>query len=191
MAGADHTSGYFFAQQFDFKNVRELGYCGIQNRRDKDDGKSVVHAVFSSFQDGTTTDDSNCHSGADDGPGYDVTYNITVENTSGTRWKGTAVNTATGEGVHIGSYTLPPGAGGIRMSQVGFVEYYPWNAGSHECRQLPKTSVTMLAPTSKTPGAGQGRMDKPYEYGDCVDQVDFADSAVENGWRIEVGFPEA
>jgi hypothetical protein len=197
MAGAAHKSGYYFAQQFNFENVRDVGYCGIQNRPDQE-GKSIVHAVFSSFQEGTTTSDPNCSPGADGGPGvscavdfegpYDVTYNITVENISGSSWKGTATNTATEETVHIGSWTLPSEAGGIKSSQQGFVEYYPWNIGGAQCAQLPKTSVTMYDPSSKTSGAGEGRTEQPYEYGDCVGQVGFTSSRVDKGFKIEVGF---
>ncbi|EFY84314.1 hypothetical protein J3459_016971 [Metarhizium acridum] len=197
MAGASHTSGYYFAQQFNFYGVDSVGYCGIQNRPNKN-GKSIVHGVFSSFQKGATTSDPNCHAGADGGPGvscavdfegdYGVTYNIVVENAGGTKWKGTAVNTATGKSVHIGSWTLPTSAKGIRSSQVGFVEYYPWNSGSHKCSDLPKTSVTMFNPTSRTAGAGTGSIGKPYEYGDCVGKVNFSTTKVTGGYKITVGF---
>ncbi|KAH0593918.1 hypothetical protein MHUMG1_08240 [Metarhizium humberi] len=197
MAGAAHTSGYYFAQQFKFNGIPDVGYCGIQNRPNKN-GKSIVHGVFSSFQKGTTTSDPNCHPGADGGPGvscavdfegdYSATYNIVVENESGTKWKGTAVNAATGKSVHIGSWTLPSGARGIESSQLGFVEYYPWNSGTHKCTDLPKTSVTMYNPTSKTAGAGKGTIGKPYEYGDCVGKVQFSTVSVPDGWKITVGF---
>ncbi|KAG5928855.1 hypothetical protein E4U42_007833 [Claviceps africana] len=197
MYGATHTSGYYYAQQFNFQNINEVGYCGIQNRPNQA-GQSIVHAVFSTFQGGSTTNDANCHSGADGGPGvscakefvgsYNAVYNIVVQHVSGTTWRGTAVDTSTGKSVHIGSFTLPSSAGGIRSSQVGFVEYYPWNAGTHQCRSLPKTAVTMYRPTSKTPGAGVGRIGKPYEYGDCVGKVAFATTKVANGYDITCGF---
>ncbi|KAG6016681.1 hypothetical protein E4U54_000670 [Claviceps lovelessii] len=197
MYGAAHKSGYYFAQQFNFNGISEVGYCGIQNRPNQG-GKSVVHAVFSTFQGGSTTNDPNCHYGADGGPGvscavdfegdYSAIYNIVVQHVAKTTWKGTAVNTATGKSVHIGTFTLPSSAGGIRSSQVGFVEYYPWNAGTHQCKDLPKTSVVMYNPFSSTPGAGVGRIQKPYEYGDCVGHVAFATSAVTNGYDITCGF---
>ncbi|KAK2616314.1 hypothetical protein QQS21_000748 [Conoideocrella luteorostrata] len=197
MAGATHKSGYYYAQQFNFNGIPDVGYCGIQNRPNKN-GRSIVHAVFSSFQKGATTKDSNCHTGADGGPGvscavdfegdYSATYNIVVENVSGTTWKGTAVNTATGKSTHIGTYSLPSAAGGIKSSQVGFVEYFPWNSGSHQCSQLPKTEVTMYKPTSKTSGAGTGSIGKPYEYGDCKGKVKFSTSQVSGGYKIDVGF---
>lgn len=197
MAGASHTSGYYFAQQYNFQNVENVGYCGIQNRENSG-GKSVVHAVFSSFQAGTTSDDANCHDGADGGSGvscaveingdYSSTYNLVIENTSGTTWTGTIVDTSTGAKTRVGTYTLPSGAGGIKSSQVGFVEYYPWNSGSHQCSDLPKTEVTMYDPTSNTSGAGSGTMGKPYEYGDCVGKVDYSASQVSGGYKIDVGF---
>ncbi|KAH8171380.1 hypothetical protein LIA77_08147 [Sarocladium implicatum] len=198
MAGAAHEDGYYFAQQFNFQSIPDVGYCGIQNRRNSN-GKSIVHAVCSSFQDGATTDDPKCHQGADGGPGvscaidfvgsYDVTYNITVEHVSGTKWKGAAVNTQTGDRFHIGSWTLPSKAGGIKNGQAGFVEYYPWNSsGEHQCSHLPKTGVTMYDPSSKTAEAAQGRIDRPFEYGDCEGEVDFKVGQVEQGYKIQVGF---
>ncbi|OAA51781.1 hypothetical protein NOR_00374 [Metarhizium rileyi] len=198
MAGATHTSTYYFAEQFNFEGVEHVGYCGIQNRPKKD-GKSIVHAVFSSFQGGTTTSDPNCHIGADGGPGvscavafpgdYRVTYNIVVQNVGGTKWKGTAVNTATGQSFHIGSWTLPAGAKGIQNNQMGFVEYYPANSASDfKCSDLPKTSVTFYNPTSRTAGAGTGTVQKPYEYGECVGKSGFSTSRVRGGWKINFGF---
>ncbi|KAG5932568.1 hypothetical protein E4U53_001261 [Claviceps sorghi] len=197
MHGAAHNSGYYFAQQFGFENITQLSYCGIQNRPNSG-GKSIVHAVFSTFQGGSTTGDRNCHYGADGGAGvscskefvgnYNAVYNIVIKHVSGTTWRGTAVDTSTGKSVHIGSFTLPSSAGGILSSQVGFVEYFPWNAGTHQCRNLPKTAVTMYDPFSRTPGAGVGRIGKPYEYGDCVGKVAFATSKVAKGYEITCGF---
>ncbi|KAG6006846.1 hypothetical protein E4U21_006653 [Claviceps maximensis] len=198
MNGAAHKSGYYFAQQFNFQGINEVAYCGIQNRPDKG-GQSIVHAVFSTFQGGSTTTDANCHSGADGGPGiscavdfagdYNAVYNIVVQQVTGTTWKGTAVNTSTGKSFHIGSFTLPSTAGGIKSSQLGFVEYYPWNQGGpYPCSSLPKTAVTMYKPSSKTPGAGTGRIKKPYEYGNCVGRAGFATNQVTNGFAIRCGF---
>ncbi|TWU71211.1 hypothetical protein ED733_002901 [Metarhizium rileyi] len=197
MAGASHKSGYYVAQQFKFQGITSVGYCGVQNRPNAK-GKSVVHAAFSSFQKGATSKDPNCSDGADGGAGvscsvdfngdYAATYNIVVKRTTGRTWTGTIVNTATGQQTHIGTYTLPSGAGGIEPSQMGFVEYYPWNSGSHKCSDLPKIGVTMYKPTSKTAGAGTGSIGKPYEYGDCVGKVDFSTAQVSNGYKIDVGF---
>ncbi|EFY94998.1 hypothetical protein X797_010539 [Metarhizium robertsii] len=199
MAGASHDSGYYFAQQFNFHNVPDVGYCGIQNRPD-DNGKSIVHAVFSSFQEGTTADinDENCHDGADGGPGvscsvqvtgdYSHTYLLVIENNHGTTWTGTVVNTVTGNRTRVGTYTLPYGAGGIQPRQVGFVEYYPWNVGGPDCSQLPKTEVTMYDPWSNTPGVGNGTMGRPYEYGQCVGRVKFSSQKLPDGYNIDVGF---
>ncbi|KAG6026331.1 hypothetical protein E4U19_002680 [Claviceps sp. Clav32 group G5] len=199
MDGAAHKSGYYFAQQFNFQGIREVGYCGIQNRPNSTSGKSIVHAVFSTFQGNSTTQDRNCHMGADGGPGvscavdfpgsYNAVYNIVVEKVKGTTWKGTAINKSTGQSFHIGSWTLPSTAGGINSDQVGFVEYYPWNSGRHQCRDLPRTAVTMCDPYSKTPGAGTGRISTPYEYGeDCLGKVAFSTQKVANGYRIHCGF---
>ena len=197
MNDAAHTSGYYFAQQFNFENVDEVGYTGLQPRADSN-GQSIVHGVFSSFQSGTTTDHPNCSDGADGGAGvscavevpgsYDSVYNLVVENTGGTTWSGTMVEVSSGKSTEVGSWTLPSGAGGIKSSQVGFVEYYPWNSGTHSCGDLPKVEVTFYNPTSETSGSGSGSVGKPYEYGDCVGEVDFSTTSVSGGYDIKVGF---
>ncbi|KAG6077573.1 hypothetical protein E4U16_002177 [Claviceps sp. LM84 group G4] len=201
MDGAPHKSGYYFAQQFNFQGISRVAYCGIQSRPNGTGGKSIVHAVFSTFQGNSTTQDSKCHMGADglragvscavEFPGsYDAVYNIVVEHVQGTTWKGTAINNSTGESFHIGSWTLPSAAGGIKSNQRGFVEYYPWNSRrhGHECRDLPRTAVTMFDPYSKTPGAGTGRINKPYESGDCLGKVAFSTQKVANGYGVQCGF---
>ncbi|KAG0033534.1 hypothetical protein BGZ82_006075 [Podila clonocystis] len=133
MAKAPHKSGFYFAQQFNFHNVAKVGYTGLQPREDKN-GASIVHAAFSSFQGGTTTKHPNCYVGADGGPGvscavdyagdYSHTYNLVVENTEGTTWRGTLVDTVTRTSTVVGEWTLPSGAGKIVNGQFGFVEYY-------------------------------------------------------------------
>ncbi|KAJ5683458.1 hypothetical protein N7462_006623 [Penicillium macrosclerotiorum] len=195
MPDAAHKSGYYFAQQFNFEGQSDVGYTGLQPREDNG-SQPVIHGVFSSFISGTTTDDSNCSDGADGGAGVscsvDVTasyahgYLLKIQNTSGTTWTGTLVDAVTGTETHIGSYTLPSGSGGIKGSQVGFVEYYPWNSGTHTCDQLPKTSVTFGAPT--TSSGNSGSLGKPYEYGDCVGKVDFSTKESGSGYEISVGF---
>ncbi|KAF3386890.1 hypothetical protein F1880_001179 [Penicillium rolfsii] len=195
MPNAPHKSGYYFAQQFNFNGQSDVGYTGLQPRPDAN-GKSIIHGVFSSFIDGTTTTDANCSVGADGGPGvscavdvqatYDHGYLLEVQNTGGTTWTGTLVDSVSGTRTHIGSYTLPSGTGGIKGSQVGFVEYYPWNAGSHACGDLPKTSVTFGAPISTT--GKSGSLDQPYEYGDCVGQVGFSTMQSGTGYEVTVGF---
>ncbi|KAJ5167797.1 uncharacterized protein N7482_003391 [Penicillium canariense] len=195
MPDAPHQSGYFFAQQFNFNAQSDIGYTGLQPRPDSD-SQPVIHAVFSSFISGTTTDDSNCSDGADGGPGVscsvDVTgpytdgYLLKIQNTQGTTWTGTLVDATTGSETHIGTYTLPSGSGGIGGSQVGFVEYYPWNSGSHSCSALPATSVTFGAPT--TSSGNSGSIGKPYEYGDCVGKVGFSTQQSGSDYTVNVGF---
>lgn len=198
MANASHKSGFYFAQQFNFKGVMDVGYTGVQPRKDNSGG-SVVHGVFSSFQNGTTSTHRNCHDGADGGAGvscavdindsYSTTYNLVVENTSGTTWRGTLVNTSSGNGTVIGEWTLPSEAGGIRSSQVGFVEYYPWNSGGVRCKKLPKTEVTFGKPTSKTRGAGSGSLGDAYQYGACKGLVQFNMARISGGEvKVEVGY---
>jgi hypothetical protein len=175
IANSPHETGYYNGQS-------DVGYTGLQPRPDSG-GTPVIHAVFSSFVSGTTTTDGNCHSGADGGPGvscavefsapYKDAYQLVVLNTEGTTWNGTVVDTTTGESVHIGSWTLPDGAGGIKGSQVGFIEYYPWNDGqNHLCSTLPFVSMDFGAPTTTMSGA-TGSLGDAYEYGNCVGQVAF------------------
>ncbi|KAL0562965.1 hypothetical protein V5O48_019113, partial [Marasmius crinis-equi] len=191
-------SGYYYAMQYNFVGLDQVGYTGIQPRPNNAAGQSVVHGVFSSFVPGTTTSDSLCHTGADGGPGvscaveipssYADTYNFVVENTGGTTWAGTMVNTATGTQTHVGSWTLPANSQGIRSSQLGFIEYYKWNDGqTHPCNTLPKTEAFFGTPTTKTSGAGPGTLNDAYEYGDCVGKVDFSQIRTANGVSVKVG----
>jgi hypothetical protein len=91
MARAPHESGYFFAQQFNFLNLPESGYVGIQPRPKNPKGESIITGLFSSFVPGTTTTDVNCGAQA---PGvgckvefvgeYGDTYLLQLMNTKGT-----------------------------------------------------------------------------------------------------------
>ncbi|KAK7039669.1 hypothetical protein R3P38DRAFT_2901267 [Favolaschia claudopus] len=196
---ADHISGYYFAQQFAFTGTTDIGYTGLQPRPDSN-GKSVLHAAFSSFIAGTTSTDSNCSDGADGGAGvscsvewngvYGRTYNLEVvyQLWSG-HWVGTVVDTVTHARVHIGSYKLPSGVGGITSSQVGFVEWYPWNGGepADHCAKLPYQKTFFGDPTT-THWWSKGTVDLPYEYGDCVGQVDFSAQKVNGGVQVNCGF---
>ncbi|KAJ5235706.1 uncharacterized protein N7469_004874 [Penicillium citrinum] len=195
MPNAAHKSGYYYAQQFSFINQKDVGYTGLQPREDNN-SNSIVHAAFSSFVAGTTSSDENCSDGADGGAGvscavdvsssYEHGYLLRVKNTGGTTWAGTLIDEVDGTETHIGSYTLPDGSGGIAGSQVGFVEYYPWNSGSHTCDQLPKTEVTFGVPSSS---GGDGELDNAYEYGDCVGKVDFSSKRVDgDAVDVVVGF---
>ncbi|KAK1224188.1 hypothetical protein PQX77_012928 [Marasmius sp. AFHP31] len=198
MANAAHESGYYYAMVYNFVGLADVGYTGIQPRPDSS-GQSIVHGVFSSFVNDTTTKDSQCTNGADGGPGvscsveipssYADTYNFIVNNTGGTTWAGTVVDTATGKETHIGSWTLPSNAGGIKSSQVGFIEYYPWNDGKdHPCDTLPKTEVFFGTPTTKTSDStGQGKLSDAYENGDCIGQVNFSQVRSAGGVSVKVG----
>ncbi|KAJ6532216.1 hypothetical protein DFH09DRAFT_1182459 [Mycena vulgaris] len=192
-----HTSGYFFAQQYGFVNSRDVGYTGLQPRPNQN-GKPVLHAVFSSFIAGSTTTDSNCSPGADGGPGvscsvewngvYGRTYDLEVKSNGSSLWVGTAVDTVTGARIHIGSYTLPAGVGGIQNSQAGFVEMYLWNDGrSHACATLPYQKTIFGHPRSTH--LGSIGMQKPaYEYGDCVGKVAFHTQELLRGVENNCGF---
>lgn len=184
MAYAPHEEGFYFAQKFNFKGVKQVGYTDIQ-LRDDSDGNSVVHGVFSSFQGGTTSAHPNCHGGADGGPDiscsvdidgdYSHTYNFVAENTGERTWQGSMVDTETGSSTVIGEWTLPPGAGKLENGQEGFMEYYLWNdTPTHTCTSLPKTEATYGDPTSRTPGAAGGKVKNFRETGDCIGEVGYS-----------------
>ena len=119
---------------------------------------------------------------------YSNEYRLEIRNTDGMTWTGTAVDATTGRRVHIGSYTLPTGTKGISGGQDGFVEYYPWNSGTHTCQSLPYTSVVFGVPTTSTVGAGLGSLKNAYEYGDCVGKVAFKSHRTPQGVEVSVGF---
>ncbi|KJZ70082.1 hypothetical protein HIM_10522 [Hirsutella minnesotensis 3608] len=202
IANAPHQTGFYFAQQYEFEGVKDGSYCGLQPREDKN-GQSIIHGVFSAFENGTTSSHPNCHNGADGGPGvscavdivgdYSHTYNIYIENAGGTTWRGILIDTETDQGTVIGEYTLPAGSGKILNGDGGFVEYYPWNGeDGHPCDTLPRTEVTFGDPSSQTEGAFGGRITSVYEYADkemdCVGRVGFSTSETSLGQNIQVGF---
>jgi hypothetical protein len=196
MPNAPHVSGYYFAQQFNFVGQDDVGYTGLQPREDSSSA-SVVHAVFSSFINGTTSSDNNCSDGADGGAGvscavevdstYADGYLLQIKNTEGTSWTGTLIDSVTGKQTHIGAFTLPSGSQGIEGSQVGFVEYYPWNsAASHTCDSLPKTEVKFGVPV--TSSGSTGSLENAYEYGDCIGKAGFKSVQSSSGVDVTVGF---
>lgn len=198
VANAPHKKGFYYANQYSFQNS-SIGYAGVQGRPDAN-GKRVLLFIFSSFVKGSTSDHPRCKDGADGGSGvscsvsitgadYSHTYNVEVENVGGTTWRGTVVDTVSGARTYAGEYTLPSDAGGIKGSQVGFVEYFPWNSKpNHDCGTLPKTEVTFYDPTSSSSGAATGVITKPYEYGECKGKVSFSTNPVDGGWQVDVGF---
>jgi hypothetical protein len=198
IAKAPHQSGYYYAQQFNFLNVENVGYTGLQPRPNAK-GHQIVHAAFSSFQSGTTSKHPNCSNGADGGAGvscaveingdYSHTYNLVVENTKGTTWRGSLGDTKTKKSTVVGEWTLPSGSGKIVGNQVGFVEYYPWNSqASHTCGSLPWTESVFYNPTTKTKGASGGAVTSVYEYGDCIGKAGYKLRKVSGGYDITVGF---
>lgn len=113
-------------------------------------------------------------------------FGLEIHNTQGTTWNGTVVDATTGEKVHIGSYTLPAGTKGIAKSQVGFVEYFPWNSGMYTCGSLPYTSVVFGVPTTSMNGAGS--LSSANHYGDCVGKVPYESHKTAQWVEISVGF---
>ncbi|OAA33850.1 hypothetical protein BBO_09452 [Beauveria brongniartii RCEF 3172] len=208
MANSTPKAGLYYAQEFSFGGIPKptdpkawpaLAYTAVQPRPVKN-GQPIVRAAFSSFIAGTSTTSSTCRGGADgrsdrvscsvEFPGnYSHTYNIAVENTGGTTWRGTIVDAETADSHVVGEWTLPASAKGINRNHIGFVEYYPWNGKQpHVCKNLPRAAVTFYDPTSKTSGAGTGKISKVYQSGDCVNKEDYFASKVSKGVYIEAGF---
>lgn len=200
MAKAPHKEGIYFAQQFGFNGIDDIGYTGLQPQDDQDDGTSIVHAVFSSFvEDTTSDDDAHCHEGADGGPGvscaidipatYDHEYNLVIKNTEGTSWTGTLVDTVSGNSTQIGAWTLPSESGGISGSYLGFIEFFTFNPDEQTCQDLLYTDVTFGPPSTETSGAGPGKLDEPAPYGDCEDDCNFSTNEADGGkYEVTVGF---
>ncbi|KAJ6530610.1 hypothetical protein B0H19DRAFT_1214436 [Mycena capillaripes] len=184
---ADHISGYYYAQQFGFVNS-DIGYTGLQPR--PDENGIPLHQW---------TTDENCFAGADGGPGVSCsvewngvcgrTYDLEVNYNGSSVWVGTAVDTVTGERVHIGSYTVPAEAGGIRDSQEGFVEWYPWNVDvpPNHCAHLPYQKTVFGTPRTTHEGS-VGTQGLGFEYGDCVGEAGFYTQEVDGGVENECGF---
>jgi hypothetical protein len=193
LPGTPSQTGFYFAQQYGFTGQSDIGYTGLQPQSD-----GQLRALFSSFISGTTTSDPNCSSGADGGAGvscavlvdssYSDTYNIWVWNSSGDEWIGTLVDESTGVQTQIGSWTLPADSGLLSGSQVGFVEYFPWNSETNTCSTLPKTDVVFGTPSTHQSGAGSGSLEAPSQYGDCEGKINFSYSVTSAGTKISVGF---
>ncbi len=199
VANAAHKRGYYFANQFNFANVKEVSYTGVQPQTDAN-GQASIRGVFSSFQKGATSTHPNCSDGADGGSGvscavtlkvddFSGRFDCVIENIGGTKWRGTLKNAATGKSVVIGEFVQPAGAGGVVSKQVGFLEYFLANGNPNfKCSDQFKTEVSYYFPTTKTAGAGAGTIPKPYEYGSCVGQQGFATKSGSNYWTINTGF---
>ena len=199
---ADHTYGWYFAQQYGFVGTDTSGYIGLQPHPDED-GKQVLHAAFSSFINGTTTTDPNCHDGADYGPGvscrvdwngvYNRTYDLEVKYAGGQLWVGTAIDTVTEERTHIGSYEVPAGVKGIASNDqdIPFVEYYYWNDGKqqHDCASLPyQRSIFGIPRTSHGGSVGSLELFAESRFSYCLGKIAFHTARVASGVEVNCGF---
>ncbi|KHO00190.1 uncharacterized protein MAM_02113 [Metarhizium album ARSEF 1941] len=179
MPRAPRESGYYFEQAVAFRKApqdvkHKVIYIGLQPRPDKD-GKSIVHATFSSFFPRTTVrDGQNCRDGADNGPGvscavdvpssYNDTYHLRVQANKQT-YTGTLINRSSGQTWPIGSFDLPCGVSQMMGgSWLGFVEYY--KTSLTECSEHPKTAVTFGTPFTSTPGVDMN-LTTPYKDKNC------------------------
>jgi len=178
-----HQSGTYFAQQFFFDNTGSsdgIAYLGLQPRKDKK-GQSYLRAVFSSFIEGTKSDDANCSDGADDGPGvscgvefpatYGQTYEITVFKTGDHSWGGEVRNTETDKTIPIGSWSLPETTSDLKPVGNGFAEYYYFYKPGYpqfvvpDCSELAKIHVFYGPVTTTDFGGAIGSITQDGEYG--------------------------
>ncbi|KAJ7816234.1 hypothetical protein B0H14DRAFT_2602837 [Mycena olivaceomarginata] len=156
--------------------------------------------MFSSFINGSTTTDENCFPRADGRPGvscavewngvYGRTYDFEVKYAGrSSLWIRTVVDTVTGQRVHIGSYTVPSGAGGIMDSQLGFVEWYPWNVETppNHCAH-PRYQHTIFGTPRTTHRRWVGSQSVSFEYGNCVGEVAFKTQGVDGELENQCGF---
>ncbi|KAG8408606.1 hypothetical protein J3459_010924 [Metarhizium acridum] len=191
LSRAPHVAGYHFAQRVKFNGQYSVAYAGLQPREDSQSGAAILRGVFSSFIHGTTTTDPNCSDGADGGQGvscaydfsgsYTDTWDLIITNTAGTTWAGKAVNYENGTAHHIGTFTLPAGTGGIQGSQVGFMDYFPWNTNlSMTCADLPPTECTFSAPTTGSSSNG-------YSVGSVSGSVERCENNVEQKPTLNEG----
>ncbi|QGI97508.1 hypothetical protein CEK26_010577 [Fusarium fujikuroi] len=177
MQGTPREEGLYFAQQFGWKGINDIGYIGLQPRPDKN-GKQVIHAAFSSFQKGTTSTHKHCTAGADGGAGlscaidifgdYSHLYHLTVKHIGGTRWRGVLTDTVTGTSNVIGEYTLPSSARKMTNGQDVFIG----------------------DPTTKTSGASGGKITRIYQDGECVNKLNLKATRFAHGYQIQAGFKQ-
>jgi len=168
------TDVVYWSNQFSFKNGTG-GYTGMQPRPDVN-GIPQGRALFSVFGGGATSNDQNCHSGADGGPGVSCsvsfgyvvgkTYQFQVMTTAPNVWQGTVIDTATGNSTHIGTWTLPASSGNLQKSQLAFTEFYGYYP---TCEALPSTSALFGPPTAAN-GALKGRYTSTWIQGKCPAQ---------------------
>ncbi|EJP68905.1 hypothetical protein CRV24_000962 [Beauveria bassiana] len=217
LSRAPQQAGFYFAQQFNFDYADDSTYSGAQQfyydynqpsayiglqPQPRNASGSVIRAAFSSFINGTTTNSSLCYYGADGGPGvscgvefngdYSHKYDCVAETTDGgNTWRGTVVNTNTGAWHSIGEWTLPKKAAGIGPRGLGFAEYYSYPRDQYNteiCNALPSTEVSFFSPSSSTNRAGEGVIEKPYEYGVCEHRSAFRTWGVSEGYHVKTGF---
>ncbi|KAJ7181313.1 hypothetical protein C8R43DRAFT_1116694 [Mycena crocata] len=110
-------------------------------------------------------------------PEYGRTYGFEVVLQGEGTWIGTAVDSVSGERVHIEAYTLPEGVCNIESSQEGFVEWYLWNV----------EKAIFGAPSTSSEGS-VGMQELAYEYHDCAGKVAFDTALLRDGVVVETGF---
>lgn len=166
-----HLRGTYVAADYKFMNQSKIGYMGLQPRPDFR-GRGEAVAIFSTFVPGSTTTDPQCRSGADNGPGvscstaipmvYGHRYDVQIKRIATDTWQGTVTDSVSGASNHVGTYVLPAGSGGIRPSQVGFVE----NFSTTGCNAIQKVDTSIGRPQTTTGTANA--FTNVEHYGNCL-----------------------
>jgi len=191
-SGIRFAVGYTYSHQFPY--LYGVGYseAGFEPRPDVD-GKPTLRFSISTIMSGTATSDSNCQltsngvrCSVEVSAPFSDSFTLEVINNGGTTWTAALVDTTTGVRgrVHIGTYTLPTGAGDIRGAGRG-VLFYEWEGeGDHPCSELPYTQVTFGNPVVPD---GVGSIVGPVDLFDCAGDVKYKTERTGEGLKVELG----
>ncbi|TQV90787.1 hypothetical protein IF1G_10530 [Cordyceps javanica] len=199
MHKAPHETGYYFEQAIAFEDIPQemdrdlVVYTGLQPRKDEN-GKSSVHAVFSSFFPGTTTTNNNCRDTANNGPGvscaidvqssYDDEYHLHVKHVNQSTYIGTLIDHKSAQSWPMGSFVLPNGVGRMKGA-TGFVELH--NESDYDCSEYPYTAVTFGTPFTSTKGV-KISLNDPHRGKDCNDSMPWHATGLDDGMlEITIG----
>ncbi|WP_064749201.1 RICIN domain-containing protein, partial [Lysobacter antibioticus] len=174
------------------------GYIGLQPEP-ASNGRQRLHAIFSTFDAGSTENDPNCTSGADGDPDgvscgfsfyaeYGHPYAMTIQMTGPNTWTGTATDTVTGVETHIGTFTEAPGRGRLAGKGGGFIEH--WYSTVPSCLQMPRIVTTLAGPFTTAAGGLSGTVRNPNVSGStcATNETGYSVAPIGSGLRIGRGW---
>ncbi|PPQ79279.1 hypothetical protein CVT25_002718, partial [Psilocybe cyanescens] len=116
---------------------------------------------------------------------YDRTYNFEVKNNGIKLWVSTAVDTVTGQQIHIGSCTLPPASGIYKPTKWTSSNGTPGMLASLRTVVSLSNRRTVFGNPTITKNGSIGTQSRSYEYGDCKGQIAFHTEEVTGGVGAE------